>query len=392
MDASDFNLTTFVSPNVPSARQAIWDWATVEPPRRMLSIIMPVFNEDGNLSRAYEEITAAMAPLPCDYEVLVIDNASTDSSGLLAAELCARDSRWRYICFSRNFGLEASMAAGFRLATGDAAMVLFGDLQDPPELIGQFTAKWEEGFDVVYGVIRRRTGDPLWKSKLAGWFYRIVNYLADTDVPMHATDFRLLSRKAIDAVNQFDECNRYIRGYSHWIGLRQCPIVYDRRKRISGRSKASFFYLINYAINAITCFSTKPLQLFSIFGLATLAVTAVLAIYYLSRFLLGLSAPGMPTTYLLLLANLSVMLLGFGTLGEYVGRIYLETKRRPLYLIERAINLFPQAGIATRHAAAKVLDTKTLDTNALDTKAPASNGLAAASFEPSIPVSPIDAA
>ena len=142
-------------------------------------------------------------------------------------------------------------------------MVLFGDLQDPPALIGQFTRKWEEGFDVVYGVIRRRTGDPFWKSKLAGWFYRTVKYLADSDVPMHATDFRLLSRRAIDAVNQFDERNRYIRGYSHWVGLRPCPIVYDRRKRTSGKSKASFFYLLNYAVNAITCFSIKPLRLFS---------------------------------------------------------------------------------------------------------------------------------
>jgi dolichol-phosphate mannosyltransferase len=267
MDATDLNLTTFVAPNFPSARRALWDWAAAPPPRKMISIIVPVRNEEGNLRRAYDEITASMGPLPYDYEVLVIDNASTDSSGSLAAELCTQDSRWRYIRLSRNFGLEASLAAGFRLATGDAGMVMFGDLQDPPGLIGQFVAKWEDGFDVVYGVIRRRTGDPLWKSKFAGWFYRIVNYLAESDVPMHATDFRLLSRRAIDAVNQFGERNRYIRGYSHWIGLRQCPIVYDRRKRTSGKSKASFLFLINYAVNAITCFSTKPLQLFSLFGL-----------------------------------------------------------------------------------------------------------------------------
>ena len=255
------------------------------------------------------------------------------------------------------------MAAGFRLACGDAAMVLFGDLQDPPQLIGQFAEKWEQGYDVVYGVIRRRTGDPFWKSKLAGVFYRIVNYLADSDVPVHATDFRLLSRRAIDAVNQIDERNRYIRGYSHWIGLRQCPIVYDRRQRTAGKSKASFFYLLNYAGNAITCFSTKPLQLFSLFGLTTLAATAVLAMYYLSRFLFGVSVPGIPTTYLLLLANLGVMLLGFGTLGEYVGRIYLETKRRPLYLIERTINLSSRAVAPTWPSAKKLLDRELPSTN-----------------------------
>jgi dolichol-phosphate mannosyltransferase len=356
MDAIGSNLTTFVCPNFPAAREAVDVWFRAPPARKMLSIIIPVRNEEGNLLRAYDEVTAAMAGLPYDYEVLIIDNASSDGSQSLAAELCSRDDRWRYVGFSRDFGLEASMAAGFRLARGDAAMILFGDLQDPPQLIGQFARKWEEGYDVVYGVIRRRTGDPLWKSKLAGLFYRAANYLADSDVPMHATDFRLLSRRAIDAVNRFDERNRYIRGYSHWIGLRQCPIVYDRRERTAGKSKAPFFYLLNYAVNAITCFSIKPLQLFSLFGLMTLAATAALGVFYLTRFLLGQSVPGMPTTYLLLLANLGVMLLGFGTLGEYVGRIYLETKRRPLYIVERAINLSTDAFAATVQRTTRSID------------------------------------
>jgi polyisoprenyl-phosphate glycosyltransferase len=307
--------------------------------RKTLSIVMPVRNEEGNLLRAYDEVSAAMAGQPYDYEVIIVDNDSSDSSGNLAADLCARDDRWRYVKFGRDFGLEASMAAGFRLAGGDAAITVFGDLQDPPELIGDFLQKWEEGYDVVYGVIRRRSGDPLWKSKLAWLFYRTTNYLADSDVPMHATDFRLLSRRAINAINQFDERNRYIRGYSHWIGLKQFPIVYDRRPRAAGKSKASFFYLVNYAANAITCFSIKPLRLFSVFGLMTLAATIALAAFYLARFFFGLSLPGLPTTYLLLLANLAVMLLGFGTVGEYVGRIYLETKHRPLFIIERAINV-----------------------------------------------------
>jgi dolichol-phosphate mannosyltransferase len=307
--------------------------------RKTLSIVMPVRNEEGNLLRAYDEVSAAMAGLPYDYEVIIVDNDSNDGSGDLAADLCARDDRWRYVKFGRDFGLEASMAAGLRVARGDAAITVFGDLQDPPELIGDFLKKWEEGYDVVYGVIRRRSGDPLWKSKLAWLFYRAANYLADSDVPMHATDFRLLSRLAIDAINQFDERNRYIRGYSHWIGLKQYPIVYDRRPRAAGKSKASFFYLVNYAANAITCFSIKPLRLFSVFGLMTLVATIALAAFYTVRFFLGLSLPGLPTTYLLLLANLAVVLLGFGTVGEYVGRIYLETKHRPLFIIERVINV-----------------------------------------------------
>jgi dolichol-phosphate mannosyltransferase len=158
-------------------------------------------------------------------------------------------------------------------------------------------------------------------------------------IPTDATDFRLLSRRAIDAVNRLEERNRYIRGFSHWIGFRQCPIVYDRRPRLAGKSSAPFFYMLNLAANAITCFSIKPLQLFSLFGFLTLGATIAAAMVYLASYCFGATVPGLTTIYLLLLANLGVMLVGFGTLGEYVGRIYIETKHRPLYLIERTINV-----------------------------------------------------
>jgi len=307
--------------------------------RKLVSIIMPVRNEEGNLPRAYDEVTALMASLPYDYEVLLIDNDSIDRTGELSAELCQRDARWRYIKFSRNFTVEASLAAGYRFARGDAAIVLFGDLQDPPELIAEFLRKWEEGHEVVYGIVRRREGDPIWKAWSARLLYRAVNYLADVKIPNNATDFRLLSRRAIDALNRLDERNRYIRGFSHWIGFRQCPIVYDRRPRLAGKSKAPFFYMLNLAANAITCFSIKPLQLFSLFGFLTLGATIAAALIYLTCFCLGMAVPGLTTIYLLLLANLGVMLVGFGTVGEYVGRIYIETKHRPLYLVERTINV-----------------------------------------------------
>jgi len=224
--------------------------------------------------------------------------------------------------------------------------VLFGDLQDPPTLIAEFLKKWEEGNEVVYGVIRHRHGDPAWKAWSARMLYRIVNYLSDVDIPNNATDFRLLSRRAIDALNQLGERNRYIRGFSHWIGFRQCPIVYDRRPRTAGKSKAPFFYLLNLAANAITCFSIKPLQIFSLFGFVTLASTMLLALVYVAMYLCGGTVPGLTTIYLLLLANLSVMLLGFGTLGEYIGRIYVEAKHRPLFIVERSINITTEATVA----------------------------------------------
>jgi len=323
---------------------------------KLLSIIVPVRNEEGNLARAFDEVTAVMTPLPYDYEVILIDNDSSDGTPLIAADLCGRDSRWRYVKFSRNFTVEASLAAGYRYARGDAAVVLFGDLQDPPTLIADFLKKWEEGHEIVYGVIRHRHGDPLWKAWSARLLYRMVNYLSDIDIPNNATDFRLLSRRAIDALNQLGERNRYIRGFSHWIGFKQCPIVYDRRPRTAGKSKAPFFYLLNLAANAITCFSIKPLQLFSLFGFMTLGLTVVVALGYVATYFLGGTVPGLTTIYVLLLAILGVMLVGFGTLGEYIGRIYVETKHRPLFIVERTINM-PEANadtLAPSHGAAPV--------------------------------------
>lgn len=309
--------------------------------RKLLSIIVPVRNEEANLPRCYAEVTAVMAQLTWDYEVIVIDNDSGDSTGRLAIELCGRDQRWQYVKFSRNFAVEGSLAAGYRLARGDAALVLFGDLQDPPDLIPEFLRRFEDGFDVVYGVVQKRNGEPAWRSFASRLLYRIVNSLADVTIPRDATDFRLLSRRALDALNQIDERNRYARGFSHWIGFRQCALAYDRRPRTAGRSKAPLLYMLNLAANAITCFSIRPLQLFSLFGFVTLAGTVLLGLVYVLSWLFTFTLPGLTTVYLLLLANLAVVLLGFGTLGEYIGRIYVEVKQRPLFLVQEAINCDP---------------------------------------------------
>ncbi len=320
--------------------------------RKLLSIIMPVRNEEGNLRRGYEEVSAVMAGLPYDFEVLIIDNDSTDGTRRIAAELCDADPRWRYIKFSRNFTVEASLTAGFRFARGDAALVLFGDLQDPPEMIPTFVRRWEEGHDLVYGVVRQRTGDPLWKAVSARVLYRIVRALADVSIPKDATDFRLLSRRAINALNQLGERNRYSRGFSHWIGFKQAALVYDRRPRTAGHSKAPLWYMVNLAANAITCFSIRPLQLFSLCGFVTLAGTIALACVYVGSWMFRFALPGMTTVYLLLLANLAALLLGFGTLGEYIGRIYIEAKQRPIFVVEETINMDIESAATLEQRAA----------------------------------------
>jgi glycosyltransferase involved in cell wall biosynthesis len=322
--------------------------------RKLLSIIMPARNEEANLPQAYAEVTAILGALDYDYEVIVVDNDSTDRTAEVAATLCERDARWRYLKFSRNFHVETSIAAGLRFASGDAALVLFSDLQDPPELIPTFLEKWEEGFDVVYGVLRHRHGDPWWKSLSARLLYRMINSLSEVEITPNATDFRLLSRRAIDALNQFDERNRYLRGFAHWIGFRRCPITYDRRPRQAGQSKAPFLYMLNLAANALTCFSIRPLQLFSLMGMGAALVTILMALFTLGSYLFAYTVPGLTTIYLLLMCTLTVLLLGFGALGEYIGRIYVETKRRPLFLIDRTINL-PQRGVAGNRPELRIL-------------------------------------
>jgi dolichol-phosphate mannosyltransferase len=307
--------------------------------RRLLSIVMPARNEEGNLRAAYVQVSAAMQSLDLDYEVIIIDNDSNDRTAELANELCQSDTRWRYLKFTRNFQVEVSISAGLRCAKGDAALILFSDLQDPPAVIPNFVRKWEEGYDVVYGVVRDRQGEPAWRTWAARVMYRLINSLADIEITPNATDFRLLSRRAIDAVNQFDERNRYLRGLTHWIGFKRCAVPYDRRPRLSGKSQAPLWVCANLAVNAITCFSIRPLQFFSLAGMLALLGTVALTLVYLGSHLFAYTVPGLTTVYLLLLANLAVLLLGFGTLGEYIGRIYMETKRRPLFLVERTINL-----------------------------------------------------
>jgi dolichol-phosphate mannosyltransferase len=257
----------------------------------------------------------------------------------VAAGFCARDGRWRYIKFSRDFGVEASCAAGLRYARGDAALVLFSDLQDPPAAIPEFVRQWQAGHDVVYGVVRRRQGDPLWKRWSARVAYRLISRLADVNLVADATDFCLLSRRAIDALNRFDERNRYLRGFAHWIGFPRAAVPYDRRPRTAGLSKSPLLFLLNFLANAVTCCSIRPVQLFTAVGVLVCLATLILAAGAAAGWLFGLALPGPTATHFLLLANLAAVLLGVGTLGEYVGRTYVESKRRPLFLVERTVNV-----------------------------------------------------
>ncbi|HMP89759.1 MAG TPA: glycosyltransferase family 2 protein [Kiritimatiellia bacterium] len=310
--------------------------------KKLITVTMPARNEEGNLPRAYDEVTAVFANLPqYDYEVIVIDNASRDRTGEIAREFCARDPRWKYVRFSRDFGGETSLTVGMRLAKGDAVINLFSDLQDPTERIPDFIAKWEEGYDVVSGILQDRQDNSKLRGFAARLAYRLIRASSDIEIPENATDFRLTSRRVVDAFNQLNERQRYVRGLMHWVGFNKCEIKYDRRPRQWGRSKAPFWWCLQFALNAITSFSTKPLKLFMLFGLAVVTVSFALSIWYAATRIFNIDDPprGIPTIIILLLWNLGIMSLGIGMLGEYLGHIYTESKRRPLYILSDSLNV-----------------------------------------------------
>lgn len=308
--------------------------------KKLISIIMPAMNEELNLPKAYDEVSRVLAQMEkYDYEVIIIDNDSKDKTSEVCNEICHRDLRWKYIKFSRDFTSEISIAAGLRYAKGDAVIILFSDLQDPPELIPEFIQKWEEGYDLVCGLLISRADDSWWKNIGAKAIYFLLNKLSDIKLPQNVVDFRLMSRPVVDALNQLDERNRYFRGLAHWVGFKSCTIPFNRRPRINGKSKTSLFYLIDFAVRALTSFSVSPLRIFSGFGWLVLTGTVAYTAVTVVQLLLQRSIPGLTTIYLLLLFNLAFLALGIGTLGEYVGRIYVESKRRPLWIVEKTLNL-----------------------------------------------------
>lgn len=305
----------------------------------LVSIVIPARNEEGNIARLQTELLAAVAGLPYEFEFIVIDNASEDQTGGLVKAICASDPRWKYMRFSRNFSVEMSITAGYRAANGQAIIVLYSDLQDPPEVIPRFLQKWKEGFDVVYGVRQVRPGEPVWRNLLVKYVYRTIVWAAEVPIPLDAGDFRLITKEVRDALEQCDEYNRYLRGLIAWLGFRQIGIPYARRARFSGVSKAPFWEMVFFAFNGITSFSLKPLRLFTIFGGLVLGVSGVAILIYTILFLTGSPPPGITTIIVLLIIAIGLNSFGIGVLGEYLGRTYSEVKRRPLYIVSETVNL-----------------------------------------------------
>lgn len=292
------------------------------------------------MARLEREVLAMVNSEPAyNFEFIIIDNASTDHTAALAKELCQRDQRWKYVRFSRNFTVEMSITAGYHFASGDAIVVLYSDLQDPPSVIPRFLAKWQEGYDVVYGVRTVRHGDPAWRNFLVKIAYWLISSSAEVTIPRDTGDFRLISRRVRDALESISEYNRYMRGLIAWLGFRQIGVAYERQPRQAGKSKAPFWNIFFFTFNAISSFSLLPLRAFTFMGFAAVGIALIAAFVYIALALIGHPPPGITTLIVLSFLGIGLNSLGIGILGEYIGRTYSEVKHRPLYVIDETIGL-----------------------------------------------------
>lgn len=320
---------------------------------KLISLVIPAYNEAENLQELFQRVNAVTHGVAgYKFEFLVIDNRSTDATGKLAMAQCEKDPRWHYLRFSRNFGAEVSLAAGLKYARGEAVIFLFSDLQEPPECIPALIRKWEEGYDVVYGVLEHREDSNVFK-KLGAWgAYKLIEKLSDVQIPANATDYRLMSRKVVDALNGCGEANRYLRGLVHWVGFEQAGVPYKRAARRRGKSSADLFFMLRFAINAIISFSGKPLQMAGVFGLFMMLLSVAGVVLYilllaLSNFGLGPTKappPGWTTMIIVILFFGGIQNMFLGIIGEYIANIYREVKDRPIWIVDEQVGLSDRMG------------------------------------------------
>jgi len=310
----------------------------IAPEDRCLTLVVAAFNEAEALPRLFPRVRAALDAAQADgliARVLFVDDGSTDATWALLQAFAGAESRASLLRLSRNFGKEAALTAGLDRVECGAAFVLDADGQDPPELLPQFVAKWREGFDDVYGMRVARAGDGVFKRASAHGFYRVIGLLSRTPVPRDAGDYRLLSPRALAALRGLRERHRFMKGLFGWIGYNRTAIAYERGPRSAGRSKFSVWRLWNFALEGITGFSTVPLRLSTYLGFATAALAFGYGLVVIGKALLwGDAVAGWPTMMAVILFLGGVQLMALGTIGEYLGRMYEESKQRPLYLVD----------------------------------------------------------
>ncbi|MFA4901968.1 MAG: glycosyltransferase family 2 protein [Desulfobaccales bacterium] len=305
-----------------------------------LSIVAPMYNEESNIDYFFDTLIPVLTRLNLEYEIICINDGSKDCTLEKLLNYHQNNPQIKIINFSRNFGKEVAMTAGLHHSSGQAIIPIDTDLQDPPELITELVEKWREGYDVVYAVRRQRLGESSFKRFTANAFYRFINAISDTPIPRDTGDFRLFDRKVVKELNRIPERTRFMKGLFAWVGFKQVGIEYDRQPRYRGKTKWNYWKLWNFALDGITLFSTIPLKLWSYIGI----IISLLSFGYgsfliLRTIILGKDVPGYASIMVAVLFLGGLQLISLGIIGEYLGRIYAETKRRPLYIINELYGL-----------------------------------------------------
>ena len=319
----------------------------VPPPttRPKLSLVLPVFNEEAvipELERRLDAFFAGLQGIGDAWEVVFVDDGSKDRSAELLEAMAARDRRFKIVSFSRNFGHQLAITAGVDRAEGDAVVVMDADLQDPPEIVAQMLEKFRAGYDVVYAVREKRAGETVFKRFTAAAYYRLLNTMLGVSIPVDVGDFRLMSRQVVLTLRALREQHRFVRGMVAWLGFRQTAVTYDRRARFAGETKYPLRKMLRFAVDGITSFSIVPLRFATWLGVLSGLVAMVAAAWAVYVKLVEHEAVQGWTTIMMLVAfGSSAQLLMTGVLGEYIGRIYEEVKRRPLYIVAKETNLTP---------------------------------------------------
>lgn len=301
------------------------------------TIIAPIYNELESIPELYPRIRDVMDQTGEPWELVLVDDGSTDGSTDVIRKLGDNDERVRPVIFARNFGHQIAVTAGMDFSRGDAVVIIDADLQDPPEVILDLISKWREGYQVVYAVREEREGETWFKKTTASFFYRLINRITDVEIPLDTGDFRLMDHKVVQVMNRMREKHRFPRGMSAWVGFRQIGVQYKRKPRFAGETKYPLKKMIRLALNAITSFSYFPLQLATYIGFisAGLSVLAIPVVAIL-RLVTGTALFGQATTLVIVLFLGGVQLISLGIIGEYIGRIYDEAKGRPLYIVADA--------------------------------------------------------
>jgi glycosyltransferase involved in cell wall biosynthesis len=301
----------------------------------LLSIVVPSYNEEEVLTEFHKRISEVLDSIPIDAEIIYVNDGSNDNSLTIMRNLRESDPRIAIVDLSRNFGKEIAMTAGLDHASGDAVVIIDADLQHPPELIPKMLKNWMEGYDIVYATMLSRVGENVIKRAAKRAYYRLVQSISSVNIPENAGDYRLLSRRAVDSVKQLKEKHRFMKGLFSWIGYPQISIPYQPDRRHAGRTKWSFLDLWNLAIEGITSFTIVPLKIATYIGILTAFVAFTYAVYIIfKKLMFGEPVPGYPSIMVMILFLGGIQLITIGIIGEYLGRVFIETKQRPLYILK----------------------------------------------------------